>query len=584
MKAEDALNMAKSYVRKTAEGLGAVKGKDGKDGISPTIVENANNTDDIYKLDITDKNGSFTTPNLKEKSGGTTDIGSTYYNANNYGVVTGNNDNSSAMQDLMLSIHEKGGGVIFVPNGTYKFKAQMTAYSNVSIWGESIDNTILKVVRDSDDGKEIALFYHHYPENKQALLSNPIKSCFYKNFTVDMSEMTVDTYRTGNKAFYYQNVQDCVFEDLKLIGTPATALGIDCLVNTHINRIYCENCGRTWETGGLYGGAAIGIGTGLLENESFTITNCICKNSGHFGIFVENQYIFHPEIYTGDTESIFISNNKVIGSRGNGIGVRRCNNVTISNNSICNSVENGIYIDQNCEKLNIKGNEVRNSGESGIITRLSENEIYETGTGIVQKDICIDGNVVDGNVLGFSTEGGESETNKTEYLSIKNNIFSRNQKGIKMQKLATHENTIIKNNCFLNNSIMQVDIKKSIFNGTTAHNEPYNNTKTLSYSDLLVGYKIGLDGAEEEQADGAISAIIPVNSTNLEIYVYAPNNSSIALGQYDITKTFLERTSLISLGINADYAGAVQLKEDTKYIKIFVNKVSESASYRITSL
>lgn len=517
-------------------------------------------------------------------AGGTVEIKSTYYNANSYGISPNKEDNSSAMQELMISLSQKGGGVIFVPNGTYKFKAQMIAYSNVSILGESVDNTILKVARDSDDGKEIALFYHHYPENKQALLSNPIKSCFYKNFTVDMSEMTVDTYRTGNKAFYYQNVQDCVFEDLKLIGTPATALGIDCLVNTHINRIYCENCGRTWETGGLYGGAAIGIGTGLLENESFTITNCICKNSGHFGIFVENQYIFHPEIYTGDTESIFISNNKVINSRGNGIGVRRCNNVTISNNSICNSVENGIYIDQNCEKLNIKGNEVRNSGESGIITRLSENEIYETGTGIVQKDICIDGNVVDGNVLGFSTEGGESETNKTEYLSIKNNIFSRNQKGIKMQKLATHENTIIKNNCFLNNSIMQVDIKKSIFNGTTAHNEPYNNTKTLSYSDLLVGYKIGLDGAEEEQADGAISAIIPVNSTNLEIYVYAPNNSSIALGQYDITKTFLERTSLISLGINADYAGAVQLKEDTKYIKIFINKVSESASYRITTI
>lgn len=69
MKAEDALNMAKSYVRKTAEGLGAVKGKDGKDGISPTIVENTNNTDGVYKLDITDVNGTFTTPNLKGYGG-----------------------------------------------------------------------------------------------------------------------------------------------------------------------------------------------------------------------------------------------------------------------------------------------------------------------------------------------------------------------------------------------------------------------------------------------------------------------------------------------------------------------------------
>ena len=43
----------------------------GKDGVSPTIVEDSGNTDDIYKLVITDKNGSITTPNLK--GGGSSD-------------------------------------------------------------------------------------------------------------------------------------------------------------------------------------------------------------------------------------------------------------------------------------------------------------------------------------------------------------------------------------------------------------------------------------------------------------------------------------------------------------------------------
>ena len=43
----------------------------GKDGVSPTIVEDSGNTDDIYKLVITDKNGSVTTPNLK--GGGSSD-------------------------------------------------------------------------------------------------------------------------------------------------------------------------------------------------------------------------------------------------------------------------------------------------------------------------------------------------------------------------------------------------------------------------------------------------------------------------------------------------------------------------------
>lgn len=42
---------------------------DGKDGFSPTIVPNEGNTSTSYKLDITTKDGKFTTPNLKGKDG-----------------------------------------------------------------------------------------------------------------------------------------------------------------------------------------------------------------------------------------------------------------------------------------------------------------------------------------------------------------------------------------------------------------------------------------------------------------------------------------------------------------------------------
>lgn len=44
-------------------------GKPGKDAISPTIIENADNTDTIYKLDVTTVDGTFTTPNLRGKDG-----------------------------------------------------------------------------------------------------------------------------------------------------------------------------------------------------------------------------------------------------------------------------------------------------------------------------------------------------------------------------------------------------------------------------------------------------------------------------------------------------------------------------------
>lgn len=45
------------------------KGDAGKDAVSPTITENENNTDTIYKLDVTTVDGTFTTPNLRGKDG-----------------------------------------------------------------------------------------------------------------------------------------------------------------------------------------------------------------------------------------------------------------------------------------------------------------------------------------------------------------------------------------------------------------------------------------------------------------------------------------------------------------------------------
>lgn len=53
---------------KNAGIITTLKGDKGDSGFSPTIAENANNSDTVYKLDITNENGTFTTPNLQ--SGG----------------------------------------------------------------------------------------------------------------------------------------------------------------------------------------------------------------------------------------------------------------------------------------------------------------------------------------------------------------------------------------------------------------------------------------------------------------------------------------------------------------------------------
>lgn len=62
-------NGFKGTQKEWLESLKGTTGDKGADGISSTIVENENNDEDTYKLDITDKNGTFTTPNLKGGGG-----------------------------------------------------------------------------------------------------------------------------------------------------------------------------------------------------------------------------------------------------------------------------------------------------------------------------------------------------------------------------------------------------------------------------------------------------------------------------------------------------------------------------------
>ena len=55
----------------TPEQLAALKGAD---GVSPIITENVNNTDDIYRLDITTDTGTIITPNLKGGGSGDSEV------------------------------------------------------------------------------------------------------------------------------------------------------------------------------------------------------------------------------------------------------------------------------------------------------------------------------------------------------------------------------------------------------------------------------------------------------------------------------------------------------------------------------
>lgn len=138
----------------TQEQLDSLKGSD---GFTPTITENADNTDKIYKLDVTTADGTFTTPNLKgaDGTGGTggsstlsSDITS---NVEVGGVQSGTNFvEGTNLENIIKKILVK----YLPPTATFT----ITPSNTLKLFGDTITSETMKVVatKKSNDITEIA--------------------------------------------------------------------------------------------------------------------------------------------------------------------------------------------------------------------------------------------------------------------------------------------------------------------------------------------------------------------------------------------------------------------------------------------
>ena len=109
----------------TPEQLTALKGAD---GVSPIITENVNNTDDIYRLDITTDTGTIITPNLKGGGSG----GSEVFDRTDLTAVTvgGLNSGSSVKNKTTKEVLES---ILFPyqkPTVSFSISPNTTVYEN----------------------------------------------------------------------------------------------------------------------------------------------------------------------------------------------------------------------------------------------------------------------------------------------------------------------------------------------------------------------------------------------------------------------------------------------------------------------
>ena len=347
-----------------------------------------------------------------------------YHNVLDYGITPDADDNSLKFQQMVDELSQNGGGTIYVPIGTYKFdtsngqyiegtggcKCCIKAKSNVSIVGESLTDSVFKMTGHSSQG--VCMFGYNSATNK-----TPIEGCTYRNFTINGEECTIDTYSSDGKAFFYQYVKNCVWRDLRLIGTPATSLGIDFIDNVVIDSIYCYESGRI-HADNSPGGAGVGIGTGAWENENFIVRNCICDNCGHFGIFLEDQHIFGDAAHRTPTypKGAIIANNICRNGRNYGFGVRGGQHVIFEGNEAYENANGGFFSDYENKSIVIQNNLIRDNTGNGICLGNEKPGILETSF----ENVTIKDNVVIGNKTGINI--GQKTTN----LNLIDNIVRDN--------------------------------------------------------------------------------------------------------------------------------------------------------------
>ncbi|AGK96814.1 BppU family phage baseplate upper protein [Clostridium pasteurianum] len=252
--------------------------------------------------------------------------------------ITKAESNRVLMQSLQDTINTMGRGNIRVSgktfymgqNGTNEYS--IIGRSGVSVIGAGVGETIFKIKGTNP----YSLFWY---KPADLIAGDYIENFTYRDFSVDGYEMTITPYSHKGKAFYFQKVRNGIFMNLELLGTPSTALGTDFLHNVHIHNIHCVECGRQWEEAWTNGdtrpaelgpgGAGIGIGTGLLDDESFTISDCVTEQCGHYGIFLEHQALFDPATFTKEAKGVVIANCVTRDGRFAGIGVRGGHNISI---------------------------------------------------------------------------------------------------------------------------------------------------------------------------------------------------------------------------------------------------------------
>lgn len=354
------------------------------------ILINKQNKVNIYNIGKNNTNSNY---NIELPY---TEAGLTKSNSYNSDVAKAN---TKKLQTIIDEVSNKGGGIVYIPQGTYYFESAgknsagtedyvIKCKNNVTLIGAGTSEssgTILKPYGETDKGLD--MFYYNEYRDSNFKNTEYLINADFKNFVINAEETKTKTYTSAGKGFMINLFKDCDWENIVVKNTDGTGFGMNCPINSTIKKCVASNCGKT-ATESQSGASGFGIGTGFSEDEYIHIIDCTATNNKRFGFYFEHQGKFSNTYYTASTSKGYVVSNCKASDNLYDMGGNRANDVTYENCTIDNYYQfedNSRRISViNC-KSNTKYEDVNNSSlyyyepvywavNKGITAGVSENK------------------------------------------------------------------------------------------------------------------------------------------------------------------------------------------------------------------
>ncbi|GAA0228469.1 right-handed parallel beta-helix repeat-containing protein [Haladaptatus pallidirubidus] len=222
-----------------------------------------------------------------------------------YGATgDGTTPDAAAIQDAVVAAAD-GDGSVYLPPGTYRVESPVTLRSGVRFRGAGMGATTL--LADGDDYAALEGF---------GTPDDPLTDLSVEAMTIDCSPLgDGETYSTGEKCIYFQNVKRCRIVSVHAYGAPATGIGTDFMVDSLVHGCIAEQNGRLWSPGDI-GANGIGIGAGRFSAETVVVSDCHAADNGNNGVMFEAQGPDAENVHAGFMTATGCT------ARGNRIGFR----------------------------------------------------------------------------------------------------------------------------------------------------------------------------------------------------------------------------------------------------------------------